>query len=461
MTKVAPFVFPKGFSAPHELSGMPADTPLLLGFSGGADSSALLCLLAAYAKQHGTPLSVAHVNHGIRGADANRDEAFCREAAERLGLPFYVLHANVPEEAIRKGESIETCARRVRYEWFDRIMREREIPLLATAHNANDNLETVLFNMVRGSGLGGICGIPACRQTAHGLLIRPILRMEKEDILALCEREKISFVTDCTNTDTDYTRNRIRAELVPTLKEINPGAVRNVSHLCESLHEDSLCLLTMTNWFLEELRKENAIEVEKLCGSPPAIVNRALLLLFTEASEGQTLEYTHMVALRKLAKEAVPHSSVSLPGHMEAVIENGCLVFRKREEPQKIPDYAVELKEGSNLISQTNAEIVIGNSQKTINIYKKSILLYLDSATINGTLTARRRRGGDRLRCGGMTKSVKKLFCDKKIPLALRDRIPILCDRDGIVAVPFVAVRDGAENKVKDTNSSLCIQIYL
>lgn len=453
--------FSKGFIPPHELSGLTADTPILVGFSGGADSSVLLYLLADYAKKYGTPLTVAHINHGIRGKEADRDEAFCRETAERLGLPFYVLHADVPKEAKKKGESIETCARRIRYEFFDRIMKEQSIPLLATAHNAGDNLETVLFNMARGSGLSGICGIPAARQTEHGLLIRPILRMEKEDILALCQDAGIAFVTDNTNTDTDYTRNRIRAELVPILKEINPGAVRNVSHLCESLHEDSLCLLTMTRWFLDELRQENAVEVEKLCGSPPAIVNRALLLLFEEVSGGQTLEYVHILALRRLTEAAVPHSSVSLPGRMEAVIEEGCLVFRKQTAQTKIPDYSVTLCEGSNLISQTNAEIVIGNSQKTINIYKKSILLYLDSATINGPLIARRRRGGDGIRCGGMTKSVKKLFCEKKISPELRDRIPILCDRDGIVAVPFVAVRDGAACQSKSEPNVLCIQIYV
>jgi tRNA(Ile)-lysidine synthase len=285
--------------------------------------------------------------------------------------------------------------------------------------------------------------------------------MEKEEILLLCEKNGIAFVTDKTNTDTDYTRNLIRAKLVPVLKEINPATVRNVARMCEGLREDARCLAHKADRFLAEHSHGNAIEASALRDAPPAIGNRALISLFARVSEGYSAEYTHIMALRQLAEEAVPHSSVSLPGRMEGVIEDRCLVLRAQEEKTEISDYELVLCDGSNTISQTNAQIIIGNSQKTINVYKKSIRLYLDSATINGALVARRRRAGDRIRQGGMSKSLKKLLCEKKIPPQLRDRIPVLCDGSGIVAVPWVALRDGAEYRGSNRANALCIEICL
>ncbi|MBQ8345121.1 MAG: tRNA lysidine(34) synthetase TilS, partial [Clostridia bacterium] len=339
------FSFPPDFCPPDQLSGLPTDTPILLGFSGGADSTLLLFLLALWCRRWGTPLWVAHVHHGIRGEEADRDEAFCRQTAEELGLPFESIRADIPTLAKERGESIETCARNVRYEYFDRLMREHHIPILATAHNADDNLETVLFHLIRGAGLCGLCGIPTTRSAANGVVIRPLLRMEKDTVLSLCKTYGLSYVCDRTNTDTDYTRNRIRADILPQIKKINPGATRSVSRATESLYEDSLCLLTMSNWFLEELEADGGIETEKLCGSPPAVVNRALMSLFTRLSGGCTLEHTHVMALRRLAEANVPHSSLSLPGRMMAVMEDGRLFFRPACPPCTPDPYCIPLGE--------------------------------------------------------------------------------------------------------------------
>ena len=176
-------ILPSGFRSPALLSGMSEDTPILVGLSGGADSSALLHMLSVYRKQSGAKIYAAHVNHGIRGAEADRDEEFCKEYAGSLGVEIFVLRADVPALAKERGESVETAARGLRYSYFEQIMRENNIPILATAHNANDNLETVIFNIARGSGLSGVCGIPECRRTNHGIVIRPILSMEKREII--------------------------------------------------------------------------------------------------------------------------------------------------------------------------------------------------------------------------------------------------------------------------------------
>lgn len=450
---------PERFLLPFDLTGNPADTPILLGFSGGADSVTLLHILCAYREAFGAPIYAAHIHHGIRGEEADRDEEFCRHVADSFGVRLFVLHADVPRAAKESHQSVETVARRIRYEFFEQLMQEHQIPILATAHNANDNLETMIFNLVRGSGLSGLCGIPVSRLCKGGVLIRPILNMTREEILSYAREHSLSFVTDSTNTDTDYTRNKIRAELIPALCALNGSAVEHAARLAQSLRADELCLQSMTGMFLEGLREGDSIEIEKINGSPDAIVNRALLTIYREISNGKSLEHTHVTALRKLAAKGEPHSALSLPHGIEAVIEEKRLIFRPCQENKKIEPYRLDLKEGRNTISQTNTEIVISPSQNAKNIYKNSILFSIDSDTINGTPFVRCRTAGDKILLGGMHKSLKKLMCDKKTPPELRDRLPIICDADGILAVPLIGQRD--HTKPKGGNRSIDITIDL
>lgn len=446
-------VLPEHFTLPHLLSGMPESTPILVGFSGGADSTALLHMLCRYGAQNHAAVYAVHVNHGIRGEEANRDEAFCRTVADALGVRLFVFRADVPSLAAQTSESVETAARRVRYRYFDQVMREQQIPLLATAHHANDNLETMLFNLTRGSGLGGICGIPESRLCENGTVIRPILHMTREEIVSYCRQNELSFVTDSTNTDTDYTRNKIRTELIPVLTEINEKVVEHAAALSEILRADHLCLESMAQLFLSELRDGDAIEVEKLNGSPDAIVNRALIALYREVSDGKTPEYKHIVALKRLAARAVPHSTVTLPNGLEAVIENQRLLLRRQAVLPAPAAYRVPLTEGIHRISQIDCEIVMRTSQKTKNIYKNSILFSIDSATINGTPYVRNREAGDRILLRGMHRSLKKLMCEKKIPPDLRARLPVLCDETGILAIPLLGQRDGTKPNDSDDNA--------
>ena len=437
---------------------MSEDTPILVGLSGGADSSALLHMLSVYREKCGAKIYAAHVNHGIRGAEADRDEEFCREYAGSLGVEIFVLRADVPALAKERGESVETAARSLRYSYFEQIMRENNIPILATAHNANDNLETVIFNIARGSGLSGVCGIPECRRTDHGVVIRPILSMEKREIIEYCRDNAISFVTDSTNIDTDYTRNLIRAEIIPVMQRINSSAVKNAIRMSENLREDMLCLDHMADELIERQTDRSSIGLQSFRSAPASVANRALIKLYGELTGGKTLEMTHVNALRELVARAVPHSSVSLPAGIVGVIEREALCLCTETKIPEAEDYSIALCEGSNPISQTNTEIFIGNSQNAKNVYKKAIILYIDSAKIKGELFARSRKPGDSIRTRGMTKSLKKLLCEKKIPLELRARLPIICDSDGILAVPFVAVRDGMS---ADQNSDRAMAIHI
>ena len=457
------YKFPNGFKEPHTFSGLPKGTPMLVAFSGGSDSGALLHMTVKYAERFGARLYAAHVNHGIRGEEADRDEQFCRKVAERYGIEIFVLRADVPAIAAAEGKSVETAARDVRYAYFAEIMKKNNIPLLCVAHNADDNLETIIFNISRGSGLSGVCGIPRTRDFEGGTIIRPILEMSKDDINKYCSENNIEYVTDSTNTDTDYTRNRIRGLVIPELKAICPRAESAAARLSESLREDALCLDSMANWFLEETRHGFSVETEKLCGSPYAIASRAVMSLYCEISEGHTLEFSHVKAILELSRKAEPHSSLNLPFGIRAVIENDSLCFTKAAPPPKNSDlaqFSVKLSRGINHIEQINAEITLNNTENAKNIYKKSINLSIDSAKILGSLYVRERRAGDKIKMNAMSKNIKKLMCDKKIPCDIRPRIPMICDDSGIVAVPLIGVRDSYAPS-KDTQNTIYIELNL
>lgn len=450
---------PKSFAPPHALVGAKDTDAVLLGFSGGADSSALLHMLSVHSKELGFKLYAAHINHGIRGEEADRDERFCVETAKKHGIEIFVLRADVPRIAKESGESIETAARKVRYDFFEELMKKHSIPLLATAHNANDDLETVLFNLSRGAGLDGLCGIPQTRQINGGYIVRPILKMSREEILEYCNENSLSFVTDSTNSDTDYTRNKIRAKIIPSLLSINAAAIKNVSRSKENLREDAIYLWQEADKFLIKNSKDGKISLKALQKAPSPIFNRAVMRAYSELSEGVSLDSAHLESIKKLVTKGEMHSSIDLPSSIEAVIEEG-LLFRKKSEAAQIEQYDLEISHGNNYISQTNCEIIIGNSQRKINVYKKSILLYIDFDKIKGVLRVRNRIAGDRILENGMHKSLKKLACDRKVPLELRSRIPVIYDDEGIVALPFVSVRDGLKTSESNKNA-LPLQFYL
>lgn len=457
--------FPSGFCAPHLLSAMGKETPILVAFSGGADSHVLLHLLCRYSNNAGAKIYAAHVNHCIRGDEADRDEQFCKDTAKKYGVTFFSERIDVPRIARESSKSIELAARDERYAFFARLMKEHGIPLLAVAHNANDNLETVLYNLTRGSALLGLCGIPPTRECDGGTLIRPILSMSREDILGYCEENGLEYVTDSTNTDVEYARNRIRSSVIPQIKVLNPSVERAVLKQSELLRDDARFLNDLAAELLRtHLKKDGSLPFDVISSAKKPISSRAIIKL-CESAGLSSLDHRHIESVLSLCDKGVPHSRISLPNGIYASIENNSLfVGNTYLAPTQVEPYCIEVGEGESFISQTNCEIVIGSSQKQINIYKKSIQLQIDFDKISGALTLRSRKEGDRIFCGGMHKSVKKLMCDKKIPTDVRARLPMICDGDEIVAIPFVAVNDkyriGRRNTSCEDTRSIYFYLY-
>ncbi len=316
----------KLLTPPHVLSQLPADTPILLALSGGADSRALLSLLCEYCRCTGAPLYAAHVNHMIRGNDAVRDRDFCRDVCQSLGVRCFTLDCDVPAVARERGIGIEQAARDVRYEFFMRLMREHSIPVLATAHNADDVLETLIFNVSRGSGLRGVGSIPETRKFGDGILIRPLLHASKDDIIEYCHKNGLDFVTDATNADDVYSRNYIRLHIIPHLKQLNSGVLANTARLCSAARLDEDFIQTQVQKYFSDMG-DDANLLSSLRALHPALQNRVLAQLYADASGGKVAEQVHISALCELIERGVGNSALSLPGLVRAQIKNKRLIF--------------------------------------------------------------------------------------------------------------------------------------
>lgn len=443
------------------------DANVAIALSGGADSVCLFYILAEWAKKTPFSLTALHLNHGIRGEEADRDEDFCRKLCEYLGVPFVCKHADVPAQAKCTGKSLEEAARDARYTFFAEVMAEKEITVLATAHHADDNAETLLLRLIRGTSLDGLCGISAERPFGNGVLIRPLLDAPKEFILYFCEKNRIAYVTDSTNECTDYPRNRIRSEIIPQILKINPSFQRTAQREAELFALDSEYLykeaekLTELAWISPFERDANV-----LTEAPAAIVLRVIRELCISC--GAKPEQQHlMTALDMLSEKE--DSSVSLPGKKRLVLFGGVLSVEddERERATALPyEFAagigetvfssndgrvkitvrIEREEDTSLASKPCVEVFPSVNDRACVLETQRTLSF-DFGSEN--LTVRNRRVGDRLDFGKISKSVRRVMSEAKVPEKIRDLLPCVIDESGVAWVPFLGCAKRCEANEK------------
>ena len=442
--------------APWELAGVERNTPVLLALSGGADSRLLLHLLVLQSRRDGFLLVAAHVDHGIRGEEAERDRLFCEQICREYGVTLCVLSANVPSLARAHGRGLEEEAREVRYAYFASLMRERSIPLLVTAHNADDHAETVLFRLARGTGAAGLCGIAPVRAFAGGYLVRPMLALSKREILDLCREEELAFVTDSTNADVAYSRNRLRAEVLPVLEDLFAGATHRIGEVSRQLREEHELLESLAEPHVNRFLERGGCPIGELSSLHPAL-RRIVLTQWLQRTAGVSPERVHTEALMRLMDRAVPHSRMALPGGVEAVIESGELCIA---EPALKPmdAYQLPFSEGEITTPDGKWTISVQKGNKNLKVHNLStapcIILAEDSAIMKGVPYWRSRREGDRILLRGMHRSVRRLMREAGIPLSDRTRLPMLCTDEEILWVPYVGARDGIAEE-RDGNGIL------
>ncbi len=438
-----------GFRAPHLLAGLPAKSPVAVALSGGADSVALLLLL------HGHPsLTAVHVHHGIRGEEADRDLTFCRTLTKKLSVPLHVLYVDAPARARETGESLETAAREARYSAITALLEKEQIPLLATAHHADDQLETMLQHLLRGSGLRGLSGIPACRALAEGVfVVRPLLTVPKADILAFLTSVKQDFVTDSTNEELCCQRNQLRHRVLPLLTALQPDAAAIAARCAESLAEDEAYLDGLASAFIAS--SADKLEATALAALPTPILVRVMRRILPEPPTAKQL-----AAIKELLKTNRPHAALSLGGEMQLSLNHGLLTVAK-ERRAPVSPYEQPLALGENLIEAADAAVYllpIGSPPpKSAEAYRYTAGAALCSTAVTGALRARPRKPGDVIFHGGMHKAVRRLADTAHLAPSLRARMPLLADDKGILAVPFGPVRDGARDN-PDLVVYFCLQ---
>ena len=448
----------KNFMLPGEMAELDPQTPILLAFSGGADSRALLHLLATASAREGFTLFLAHVNHGIRGEEAMRDQLFCEQVAGLYGLRLFTLQADVPKLAKEWGMGMEEAARRVRYRFFAELMEQESIPILVTAHHADDNLETVLFRLCRGSGTKGLCGISPVRPFANGYLVRPMLPYSRKTILQYCHENGLDYVTDSTNTDTAYTRNRLRADVVPILEELFENPQAKVEAACSSLAEDEACLSELSEDLLQKAENEAGLLQAELKQASMAVCKRTLAR-WIERKTGFVPERIHLTAVLRLLEQTAQNAEIALSGDYVAIAERGLLRVMKRRLPEKIAPFS--MRYGDVYLFEDGVRITVTPVSQTTKIHNLStqsyIILQKSSAIIKSGLHWRSLEDGDRLLANGMHKKLRKLYGGVDIPSHRRGMIPVLCDDGGIVWAPFVGVRDGVTVQAEITDESEAI----
>lgn len=424
-----------GFLPGADTSGLEGEGLLVVGFSGGADSTALCHWLLSQAGKE--RILLAHVNHLLRGEESRRDQAFAEEFARERGLSLRVLEADVAALSRERGLGTEECGRQVRYEFFYRLA-SGEGDRILTAHNADDNAETILWNLCRGAGLDGLCGIPPKR----GKVLRPLLRVTREEIERYCAAQGLRFVTDSTNLKEDYTRNRIRHQILPVLRELNPRFVESAGQASRLLSRDREYLLGEARSLLETARNDWGLEARALLHSHPSIMSRALRLFMQERGCSEP-EQRHVERAMELLWKG---GGMDLPGKVELRCAQGVVWAGRRRGA--VP-YELPLKLGKTPLPGGGIlllrEKTLPETEKPEKIQNLLFKNSLDYDIMTRTPVLRTRRPKDRFNPVGRsgTRSLKQIFQEQRIPAALRERVPLLACGEEIAWCPGAGAGEG------------------
>lgn len=427
-----------------------------VALSGGADSVALLSLLQDLAAPLGFSTVVIHVNHGLRGAESNRDQAFAQKTAEMFSLPLET--RAIPPDAMvagKRGPSLENRARTERYRIFEELRSSLGLSKLALGHTLDDQAETIIMKFLRGTGLAGLRGMLPLRD---GFYIRPLLETTRREVLACLEGRNLSFVTDSSNADQRFLRNRVRMTVLPGLAaSCNPNLAETLCRMAAVIRDEEDCL--------EAMSRESRATLGLTGAGPPCDISvtefralhralrRRLVRKCLEAAGGVPGErgFDQVEAVLSLVDGDNPSGRVILGGGLRARREYGRLIIEADDSPAPGRDpagavafsYPVAIP-GVTPIDEISRVISLDIVEPETVDFRGSRFVYMDADAIDGPLTVRSVLPGDRIQPLGMAghKKMKSLFIDEKIPRHQRSRIPLLADGRSVIWVPGICLSE-------------------
>lgn len=415
---------------------------VIVGVSGGADSMTLVHFLLSVKNLFNIKIIVAHVNHCLRGEEAERDQKLVEKFCFENNLELKLLKIDVLKESKKRFLGVEECGREIRYEFFYSLAKENNCKI-ATAHTLSDSIETVLLNLTRGSGLKGLSGIPPVRNK----IIRPLIYLTREEIETYCEKNKLSFIVDSSNLNRDYNRNKVRLDVIPILKEINPSFETSFKRLMDTVKVENDFIENVANKYLNE-------KVSVIKNLDVAIKTRVIIEFIKRKCEVK-LEKNHVNLIIKMIDQN--KGKVNIPGNFFVFIKNGHLVVQSNLKiGNKCNDFSngwethfdigsLKLCDGTNILldlmcvpSNQNCEYFVNNLKNQKNVFNN----LLDYDTISKSAVFRNRRPGDffisRNNC--IRKKLKKFFNEIKFPVEKRYSAVILAKDHEVLWIEGVGV---------------------
>ena len=396
---------------------------IIVALSGGADSVALLHSLNSLKEEYGITLYACHLNHNIRGEEAQRDEQFVRDLCESLGVELFVKSVDVPSVAKEKKQSLELCGRNERYEFFSKLSVEFNAKV-ATAHTSSDNVETVIYNITRGTSVSGLAGIHPVRD----YIIRPLILCTREDIESYCRDNTLSFVTDSTNLTDDYTRNNIRHNVVPTLASINPDVFDAVSRMCDTLTDVKSYLDKIALKEINNCKTDYGYDCKKLLQLDKAVLSHTVCMI--AKNSGADISFRNVELIIKALSDG---GSVDLVDFKRAVCKQGVLRIVDSCERSDTADEV-------SLVSSGFAKYISKEEIKKLN--KKLLTDCINCDIITESTVLRTRKEGDVFTFAdrNVTKSLKKLFNEMKIPAEKRLSIKLVANGNMVLWIEGIGV---------------------
>ncbi|MCT4508979.1 MAG: tRNA lysidine(34) synthetase TilS [Tepidibacter sp.] len=417
---------------------------IILGVSGGPDSICMLHILNYLKDEFNIKIYAAHLNHKIRGIEAQKDAMYVAKICDIIRVPCFIRAIDVPAYCKEKGVSLEEGARILRYNMFFEIKEKISADKIAIAQNINDQAETVIMRIMRGTGLQGLKGIQYKREDG---IIRPLLDIDREDIEKYCEQNNLAPRIDQTNLEEIYTRNKIRLKLIPYMVEnFNPNLKESISRMTNLLKDDSDFIMEESNKSFNDICNkisDNTIslDIDKFINTHKALKNRIIRKCIDFVlGDIKGIEQKHIQDVNNLINSHKNNLRIDLPKGLLVYKKNTSIIFTDEDlvEEKISYDYIIP-KSGYIKIKESNT--IVESKILNIDEYQKSksdkYIKFFDADKIKGNLSIRNRRNGDKIKLLGLggSKKIKDLFIDLKIPKEERDLIPILSDENGIMWV--------------------------